>query len=179
MNRAILRVPDTAYLAPVAKAAAHLMQVRHRQSDFEVSIPFALLNEHRQAENIFRWVMGSLAAISLLVGGIGIMNIMLANLAERRQEIGLRRALGALQGDVVRLFLCESTLLCGLGGLIGLLVGAGLAVTVGQLANWTVYFQPMAFPLGLGVSIVVGLLFGTLPALKAARLDPVLALKAE
>jgi putative ABC transport system permease protein len=179
MNRAVVRVEDPAYLAPVAQAAENLIQRRHRQKDVEISIPYALLQERRQAENIFMWVMGSLAAISLLVGGIGIMNIMLANVAERRQEIGLRRALGATQGDIVRLFISESTLLCSLGGLLGLAGGVGLANTVGALAQWTVYFQPVAFPLGFGVSVLVGLVFGTLPALQAAKLDPVLALRAE
>jgi putative ABC transport system permease protein len=179
MNRAVVRVHNSDELKPVAAAIDHSLSARHNKRDIEISIPHALLAEHRRAEGIFRWVMGSLAAISLLVGGIGIMNIMLANVAERRQEIGVRRALGALQTDIVRLFLCESLLLCSLGGLFGLALGAGLANTVGSLAQWTVYFQPAAFPLGFGVAIVVGLVFGTLPALKAARLDPVLALRAE
>ena len=128
---------------------------------------------------IFQVVLYSIAGISLVVGGIGIMNIMLANVAERRQEIGLRRALGATQGDIVWLFISESTLLCSLGGLLGLAGGIALANAVGTLAQWTVYFQPVAFPLGFGVSVFVGLVFGTLPALRAAKLDPVLALRAE
>ncbi len=179
MNRAVLRVRDSSFLAPVAQAAQNLMEKRHSQKDVVVSIPYSLLKEHKQSENIFMWVMGSLAAISLLVGGIGIMNIMLANVAERRQEIGLRRALGATQGDIVRLFICESILLCGIGGVLGLAGGVALANTVGALAQWVVYFKPIAFPLGFGVALFSGLLFGTLPALQAAKLDPVLALRAE
>jgi putative ABC transport system permease protein len=179
VNRAVLEVPDAELLQPVAQAARHLLDQRHKQKDVSVTIPYALLQEHRQAEHIFLWVMGSLAAISLLVGGIGIMNIMLANMAERRQEIGLRRALGANRGDIVRLFVGESTVLSFAGGVLGLGVGAGLAVLIGSLAQWTVAFQTWSFPLALGVSVLTGLLFGTLPAIKAARMDPVLALRAE
>ncbi len=179
MNRAVLKVSAPAYLAPVAQAAQNLLETRHNQKDVEISIPYSLLNERRQAESIFMWVMGSLAAISLLVGGIGIMNIMLANVAERRQEIGLRRALGATKADIVRLFIWESILLCGIGGVLGLAGGVGLAGTVGALAQWTVYYEPLAFPLGFGVAVIIGILFGTLPAFQAAKLDPVLALRAE
>ena len=107
------------------------------------------------------------------------MNIMLANMAERRQEIGLRRALGATQADIVRLFVSESAVICLLGGMLGVALGVGLATLVGQLAQWTVALQPFSFPLGVIVSLVTGLVFGTFPAVKAARLDPVLALRVE
>ena len=118
-------------------------------------------------------------AISLLVGGVGIMNIMLANMAERRHEIGLRRALGATRNDILYLFVSESTLLCCLGGVLGVGLGAVLAQLVGSLAQWTVVFHPLSFPLGIIVSVMTGLIFGTLPSIKAARLDPVLALRVE
>jgi putative ABC transport system permease protein len=179
VNRAVLRVRGDLPLTPVASIADNLVDRRHRQEDVAVTVPFALLREQRQAERIFRWVMGSLAAISLLVGGVGIMNIMLANMAERRQEIGLRRALGATRGDILRLFVSESTVLCLLGGILGVVLGAALAHLVGSLAQWTVAFQPASFPLGIAVSVLTGLVFGTLPAIRAARLDPVLALRVE
>ncbi len=179
INRAIVRVRDDVPLAPVASIVRNLANRRHKQNDLAVTIPHALLREQRQAERIFRWVMGSLAAISLLVGGVGIMNIMLANMAERRSEIGLRRALGATRDDILCLFVSESTLLCCLGGVLGVGLGALLAQLVGSLAQWTVVFQPISFPLGIVVSVFTGLVFGTLPAIKAARLDPVLALRVE
>jgi putative ABC transport system permease protein len=179
VNRAVVKVADAAFLEPVARAARHLMETRHKQKDVTVTVPFELMVEHQQAERIFLWVMGSLAAISLLVGGIGIMNIMLANMAERRHEIGLRRALGANRRDIVSLFVGESALLSLVGGVIGMGVGAALAVSIGSLAQWSVAFQAWSFPLALGVAVLTGLSFGTLPALKAARMDPVLALRAE
>jgi putative ABC transport system permease protein len=179
VNRAVVRVSEGVDLHTVASAARRLAREKHRNADVVVTIPYQLLKEHQQAERIFRWVMGSLAAISLLVGGIGIMNIMLANMAERRQEVGLRRALGATQGDIVRLFLSESAVICLLGGVLGVGLGVGLAVLIGQLAQWTVALQPLSFPLGVLVSLATGILFGTFPALKAARLDPMLALRVE
>lgn len=179
VNRAVLQVHNSEQLLPVAQIASNLLEKRHQQEDVSVTVPYALLMEQRQAERIFRWVMASLAAISLLVGGVGIMNIMLANMAERRHEIGLRRALGASRGEIVRLFVGESTLLCLLGGLLGMGVGAALAQGIGVLAQWQVVYQPLSFPFGLAVSVLTGLLFGTLPAVKASRLDPVLALRVE
>lgn len=179
VNRAILQLNDQNLLRPVSQVARNLMKKRHNQEDVDVTIPYALLKDYQQSERIFRWVMGSLAAISLLVGGVGIMNIMLANMAERRQEIGLRRALGAKQTDIVQLFVSESIVLCCLGGVIGIGVGAVLANIVGSLAEWTVVFQPYSFPFGIGVSFLAGLIFGTVPAMKAAKLDPVLALRVE
>ncbi len=179
VHRAVLRVSDGMLLESVASVARRLIDERHDQGDVTLTIPYELMREHRQAERIFRWVMGSLAAISLLVGGVGIMNIMLANMAERRHEIGLRRALGATQTDIVQLFIGESTLLCLIGGVLGVGLGVMLANLVGQLAQWTVVLQPLSFPLGVAVSVATGLVFGTLPAVKAARLDPVVALRVE
>ncbi|MAG54921.1 MAG: hypothetical protein CMJ83_01390 [Planctomycetes bacterium] len=179
VNRAVMKVADGVSLRAVASVANNLIDSRHRGGDVVVTVPHTLLREHRKAERIFRWVMASLAAISLLVGGVGIMNIMLANMAERRQEIGLRRALGATRLDIVRLFIAESFVLCLVGSVLGVASGAGLAVLVGQLAQWTVVFEPISFPLGIIVGASTGLLFGTLPAMRAARLDPVLALRVE
>ena len=179
INRAILQVESPQMLKPVSQIATNMLTRLHDQEDFSVTIPYSLLNEQKQSEQIFRWVMGSLAAISLLVGGIGIMNIMLANTTERKSEIGLRRALGARRSDIVSLFVSESLLLCVFGGVLGVAVGLGLAQLIGSLAEWTVVYQSWSIPLGIVVSAVVGLLFGTIPALRAAQQDPVLALRSE
>lgn len=179
VNRAVLRVDDTSMLEPVSQIASNMLDRLHRHDDFSVTIPSSLLKEQKQSEQIFRWVMGSLAAISLLVGGIGIMNIMLANTTERKSEIGLRRALGAKRSDIVSLFVSESLLLCIIGGAIGVAVGYGLAQLIGQLADWTVVYHTWSVPLGIIVSAIVGLIFGTVPALRAAQQDPVLALRSE
>ena len=179
VNRAVLRVKDTEMLKPVSQIATNMLDRLHRSDDFSVTVPHSLLNEQKKSEKIFQWVMGSLAAISLLVGGIGIMNIMLANTTERKSEIGLRRALGAKRGDIISLFVSESLLLCVLGGVVGVAVGFGLAQLIGSLAQWTVIYHTWSIPLGIIVSAIVGLIFGTVPAVRAAQQDPVLALRSE
>lgn len=179
INRAVLKIDDTQMLKPVSDIASNMLGRLHRSEDYSITVPHALLNEQEKSEKIFRWVMGSLAAISLLVGGIGIMNIMLANTTERKSEIGLRRALGAKKSDVVTLFMSESLMLCILGGGIGVIVGFGLAQLVGRLAEWTVVYHSWSVPLGIIVSAIVGLIFGTIPALRAAQQDPVQALRSE
>ncbi len=179
VDRAVLQVADSESLIPVSQLANNLLTRRHRKNDISVTIPYSLLNERKQSERVFRWVMGSLAAVSLLVGGIGIMNIMLANVAERRSEIGLRRALGARRSHIVALFVSESLLLCLFGGAAGVLVGLALARLIGSLAHWTVVYHPLSIPLGIIVAMMVGLVFGTVPALRAAGQDPVLALRSE
>ena len=179
MDRAVVQVAGPETLKPVSQMAKNMLLRVHKKEDVSVTIPHTLLNERKQSERIFRWVMGSLAAISLLVGGIGIMNIMLANVAERRSEIGLRRALGAKKGDIVSLFVCESLMLCLLGGALGVAVGLGLAKLISSLAQWTVVYHSWSIPLGIIVSVIVGLIFGTIPAMRAASEDPVLALRSE
>ena len=179
VDRAVLQVEDSSALHPVSNLATNMLNRLHKQADVNVTIPHSLLRERQQTERIFRWVMGSLAAISLLVGGIGIMNIMLANVAERRSEIGLRRALGARRGNIVSLFVSESLMLCVMGGAVGVAVGMSLAQLVGSLAQWNVVYHAWSIPLGIVVSMVVGLVFGTVPAIRAANEDPVLALRSE
>jgi putative ABC transport system permease protein len=128
---------------------------------------------------VFDIVMVALASISLLVGGIGIMNIMLASVVERTREIGVRRAVGARYGDIVRQFLIETMMICFTGGLVGLACGIALSKTVAIFAGWSTVITITSVLLAFTVSVSVGLVFGLYPALRAARLDPVVALHNE
>ena len=147
--------------------------------DFSLVVPQQLYRQHQQTQRIFRIVMGAIAAVSLLVGGIGIMNIMLANVLERRREIGLLRALGARRRDIIAQFLRETTVICGLGALLGLLFGGLLAYLIAALAGWQVGWAPIPILGATFVCALVGLLFGVYPARQAAQLDPITALRAE
>ncbi|MGH9158814.1 MAG: ABC transporter permease [Vicinamibacteraceae bacterium] len=148
-------------------------------SDFSVYVPAQLLAEQQRTRRIFQMVMVAIASISLLVGGIGIMNIMLASVLERTREIGVRRAVGARRIEIVRQFLMEATIISCAGGLIGVLVGFGLSELVASFAGWTTIITPTSVLLAFFVSLAVGLVFGVYPARTAAHLDPVEALRYE
>jgi putative ABC transport system permease protein len=123
--------------------------------------------------------MGSIAGIALLVGGIGIMNIMLANVSERTREIGVRRAIGATRRDILGQFLIETVMICLVGGAIGILFGVALATVITMYAEWTTAFSMSSIVIAVGTSVTVGLIFGLFPARRAADLDPVTALRGE
>jgi putative ABC transport system permease protein len=157
-----------------------LLNASHRNTgDFSVIAPAELLAEQRRTQRIFEMVMVAIASISLLVGGIGIMNIMLASVLERTREIGVRRAVGARRVDVVRQFLIETTLISGLGGLLGVVVGVALSELVASLAGWSTIVTGASIALAFIVSVTVGIVFGLYPAVRASRLDPVKALHYE
>ena len=151
----------------------------HDTDDFSLVVPATLLAEQRRTQRIFGFVMVALASISLLVGGIGIMNIMLASVLERTREIGVRRAVGARQTDIIRQFLIETVMIAFVGGAIGLLVGVGLSRLVALVAGWSTIVTATSILLSFAVSVTVGLTFGVYPAIRAARLDPVAALHYE
>lgn len=157
-----------------------LLNVSHREAgDFTIVSPAELLAEQRRTQRIFEMVMVAIASISLLVGGIGIMNIMLASVMERTREIGVRRAIGAKRRDVIRQFLIETTIISLAGGIMGVLLGVGLSQVIGYLAGWSTIVTTWSIVLAFVVSVAIGLIFGLYPAVRAAGLDPVKALHYE
>jgi len=175
-----LQLASTDLSLPTADVVRSILDTTHRgENDFSVVVPAELLAEQRRTQRIFDTVMVAIASISLLVGGIGIMNIMLASILERTREIGVRRALGARQKDIVRQFLIEATLISFVGGVMGIAFGFGISYLISWLAGWTTIVTPISVVVAFVVSASVGLLFGIYPATKAARLDPVEAIRYE
>ncbi len=156
---------------------AVLNSTHHDTPDFTVTIPAELLAEQQRAQAIFTYVMVAIAAISLLVGGIGIMNIVLATVLERTREIGIRRATGARRNDIIRQFLLESLLISVGGGLVGIALGFFLSWLIAAAAEWKTIVTPASIVIAFGVSVAVGLIFGIYPARKASRIDPIEALR--
>ena len=160
-----------------AVIAALLQQLHGGVDDYQIQVPQALLAQKQETQRIFSIVMGCIAGISLLVGGIGIMNIMLASVFEQTREIGVRRAVGALRRDIRFQFLVESFLVAGLGGALGVLLGFVISYIVAAYAGWPTVITPVAVLLSTGVSGAVGLFSGLYPAIRASRLDPIEALQ--
>jgi len=164
--------------ASAAATLAYLMKRRHKAiEDYEMIVPEALLEQHRKTQNIFTIVMACIAGISLLVGGIGIMNIMLATVLERTREIGLRRAVGARQKDIRRQFIAETVSISAIGGTAGILFGFALSMAISAFTGWPVGWTITAVLLSFFVCTVIGLVSGIYPALQASRLDPIEALR--
>jgi putative ABC transport system permease protein len=174
-----INVIDKTQIENTAARLRTYLQTLHPLNDYEVQVPYELLKQKEATQLIFTIVMASIAAISLLVGGIGIMNIMMANIYERTKEIGTRRALGAKKRDILLQFLTESVLLTTIGGIVGVGLGVGMAHFVTHMANWPTEVTWMSIIISLGVSVIVGVIFGTYPAWKAANLDPITALRTE
>ncbi len=156
-----------------------LLDQYHTQKDTAVTVPLDLLEKAEETQRLFTIVLGAIASISLLVGGIGIMNIMLATVTERTREIGIRRALGAKRRDIMAQFLTETVFLSGIGGLLGVALGVGLSYGVTHFFGFHTIIQPWSPLLAFGVSVGVGLIFGLYPARRAARMDPIEALRHE
>jgi len=175
-----MRLKADANSVEVAKVVTAVLNSTHRSvQDFIVTIPAALLAQQQRTQTIFTYVMVAIAAISLLVGGIGIMNIVLATVLERTREIGIRRSVGARRIDIVRQFLTESVLISISGGLMGIGFGFFLAWLIARTAEWKTIVTPASVIVAFGVSVVVGVVFGVYPALKASRIDPIDALRYE
>ncbi len=175
-----IRLKPEADSVETAKVVTSVLQSTHRGiEDYSVTIPAALLAQQKQQQKIFTYVMVAIAAISLLVGGIGIMNIVLATVLERTREIGIRRATGARRTDIVRQFLTESVLISVGGGALGVAFGIFLSWLIAQTAEWKTIVTTASVVIAFTVSVAVGVLFGIYPAVKASRIDPIEALRYE
>lgn len=180
LDRLVIQVSETPYLAPTAEIMSRLLERRHYNVvDYEIEIPELLLKQQQRTNDIFNYVLGAIAGISLLVGGIGIMNIMLASVLERIKEIGLRLSIGAKKSDIIQQFLFEAVMISVSGGLIGVTLGITMAYAISSVANIPTVISLMSIFLSFGVAASVGLLFGIAPAQKAASQDPITSLRYE
>jgi putative ABC transport system permease protein len=175
-----LQLGDASSIPEAAQVVRAILETSHHGADdFSIIVPAELLAQQRRTEQLFNTVMVAIASISLLVGGIGIMNIMLASILERTREIGLRRAVGARRSDIVRQFVVEATMISFAGGTIGVVLGFIISRSIAWFAGWSTIVTFSSISLAFLVSISVGLVFGIYPATKAAGLDPVEAIRYE
>jgi len=180
LNEIVVQVSPEADLKEQAAAIGNLMSTMHRYvDDYSLVVPEKLLQQNLKTQGIFNIVMGAIASISLLVGGIGIMNIMLASVLERTTEIGLRRAIGARKRDIRFQFIAEAVGLSLSGGLLGIALGYAISRMVATFSGWSTIITPESIGLSFGVSSLVGLIFGIYPAVQASNLDPIECLRYE
>lgn len=180
IDRLVVQVSNTEMLMPTAEVLSRYLERRHfGVVDYEITIPELLLKQQQRTKSIFNFVLGAIAGISLLVGGIGIMNIMLASVMERIKEIGLRLAVGARKEDIVLQFLNEAVMISVSGGIIGVVLGIIMATVVSNLAEIPTIISGFSIILSFGVAATVGLIFGIAPAKKAAEQDPITSLRHE
>ena len=178
LNKIVVQVKESNQLSATAEAIEHILNRRHKGvDDFKITIPELLLKQEQKTKDIFNIVLGAIAGISLIVGGIGIMNIMLASVMERIREIGVRRAIGATKRDIVFQFLAEATFISISGGLIGILLGVIMAKVITSTTDILTIVSFGSIILSFGVAASVGIIFGWLPARKAAEQDPVESLR--
>lgn len=175
-----LQLDESVDAIQAAKAVSHLLNRRHNEvDDYNLIVPAALLAQQKQTQQIFNIVMSCVAGISLLVGGIGIMNIMLATVLERTKEIGLLRAVGATQKDIQVQFIAESFTISILGGILGVVFGIVLSELIAIYSQWAVSWSMSAIVLSFSICAIVGLTFGVYPAIKASKLNPIDALQSD
>ena len=180
LNEIVVQVPPEANIKEQASTIGNLISVMHRYvDDYKIIVPEKLLEQSQRTQGIFNIVMGAIASISLLVGGIGIMNIMLASVLERTNEIGLRRAIGAKKLDIRMQFMAEAVAISLAGGLIGVGLGYGISKAVAAFSGWATIITGGSIGLSFGVSSIIGLIFGIYPAVQASNLDPIECLRYE
>ena len=175
-----MQAHDTESVERMASVATNLLKIGHGEKvDYEVKAPIQILRNAERLNRMFNFIMVGIASFSLVVGGIGIMNIMLATVLERTREIGVRRAMGARQLDIRNQFFIEAFAVTVTGGLLGIVMGLAIAKGVAVYAGWKTIVTVWSIVLSVGVSAAVGLAFGSYPAMRAARLDPVESLRYE
>ncbi len=180
LDRLVVQVENTELLGSTAETISRMLERKHFDVvDYEIEIPELLLKQQQRTKDIFNYVLGAIAGISLIVGGIGIMNIMLASVLERIKEIGLRLSLGAKKSDIVNQFMFEAMMISVAGGLIGIILGVIMAFLVSQIAEIPTIVSFFSILISFGVAASVGLLFGIAPARKAANQDPIQSLRYE
>lgn len=180
LDRLVIQVDNTSLLTSSADVLSRLLKRRHYDViDYEIEIPELLLKQQQRTNDIFNYVLGAIAGISLLVGGIGIMNIMLASVLERIKEIGLRLSIGAKKSDIIQQFLFEAVMISVTGGIIGVILGVTMAFLVSSVADIPTIITFASIVLSFGVAATVGLVFGIAPARKAAMQDPITSLRYE
>jgi putative ABC transport system permease protein len=180
LDRLVIQVDNTSLLTSSADILSRLLKRRHYDVvDYEIEIPELLLKQQQRTNDIFNYVLGAIAGISLLVGGIGIMNIMLASVLERIKEIGLRLSIGAKKSDIIQQFLFEAIMISVSGGIIGVILGVTMAFLVSSIANIPTIITFTSIVLSFGVAATVGLVFGIAPARRAANQDPITSLRYE
>ncbi len=179
LHQIIVSVDDERHVEATAHVIERTLEMFHKKRDYTVSVPLALLRQAESTRRTFSIVLGAIAGISLLVGGIGIMNIMLATVTERTREIGIRRAIGARRSQIVMQFLIETLVLSVAGGVIGIGLGLLIPWLVTVFAKMPTIVTPASLVLSLGISVTIGIVFGIYPALRASRLDPIVALRHE
>jgi len=179
LHHLIAEIDSIDNVEATATAIEAMLKRFHKKVDYRINVPLALLRQAEATKRTFNIVLGSIAGISLLVGGIGIMNIMLASVTERTREIGVRRAIGAKRRQIIGQFLVETIVLSTTGGLIGVAIGLLIPWVISKIAGMPTVVPLYSLVLSLGISMAVGIVFGIYPAMRAARLDPIVALRHE
>jgi putative ABC transport system permease protein len=180
LDKIVVQVEKSETVSDVSDVIRRMLQRRHNDvTDFEITVPELLLKQEQRTKAIFNVVLGAIASISLVVGGIGIMNIMLASILERIKEIGVRRAMGATQKDVMWQFLSEAVMISLAGGVAGIIVGGLLSFGIERFAKISTIVSSSSVVVAFGVSVAVGLVFGIVPASRAAKQDPIVCLRYE